>query len=75
MYKVEVLVLIDYERLKMIVTGDISPELREHFDIDTIVHNATEKNGVITVQSSEFWFKYDAETYAQIGGGGGITNE
>lgn len=70
----EVLFLIDYERLKLKVTGDIHPELRDHFDIDTIVHNAIEKNGVITVQSSEFWFKYDSETYVQLGGGGGISN-
>lgn len=67
--------MIDYERLKLKVTGDIHPELRDRFDIDTIVHNATEKNGVITVQGSEFWFKYDATTYAQIAGGGGISSD
>jgi hypothetical protein len=71
----EVLSLIDYERLKLKVTGDIHPELRDRFDIDTIVHNAREKDGVITVQSAEFWFKYNAITYEQIGGGGGISDE
>ena len=67
--------MIDYERLKLKVTGDIHPELRDRFDIDTIVHNAVEKNGAILVQAPEFWFKYDATTYVQLGGGGGITNE
>lgn len=67
--------MIDYERLKLKVTGDIHPELRGRFDIDTIVNNAKEKNGVITVQSAEFWFKYDAKTYIQVGGGGGISTE
>lgn len=67
--------MIDYERLKLKVTGDIHPELHDRFDIDTIVHNAVEKNGIITVKAPEFWFKYDAVTYVQLGGGGGITND
>lgn len=66
--------MIDYKRLKLKLTGDIHPELRDSFDIDTIVQNAVEKNGVITVQCPQFWFKYDATTYAQLGGGGGITD-
>lgn len=66
--------MIDYERLKIKVTGDIHPDLRDDFDIDTIVNNATEKNGIITVQSPVFWFKYNAVTYEQISGGGGISN-
>ncbi|MBF4474519.1 hypothetical protein [Methanobacterium formicicum] len=67
--------MIDYERLKLKVTGDIHPELRDRFDINTIVHNAVEKNGMIIVQAPEFWFKYDAKTYVQLGGGGGISDE
>lgn len=67
--------MINYARLKTNLEGDIHSDVRDNFDIDTIVHNATEKNGVITVKCQEFWFKYDAITYEQLAGGGGISNE
>lgn len=65
---------IDYERLKLILGGDIHPDERDNFNLDEIVNDAVldEKNMIITVQSDSFWFKYDANTYEQISGGGGI---
>lgn len=68
---------IDYERLKLVLTSDIHLDHREDFDLDEIAGNAIldEENMIITVKSSEFWFKYDANTYEQISGGGGIIDE
>lgn len=59
---------IDYERLKLIVTSDISEEVRELFDIDEIVSNAELNNGRIIVKSHAFRFVYDAITYQQLPG-------
>lgn len=68
---------IDYERLKLKLTGDIHVDHREDFDLDEIVNDAVldKENMIITVKSSEFWFKYDANTYEQISGGGGIKGD
>lgn len=62
---------IDYDRLLPIVTGDIHPDLRDSYDIQSIVNNATEENGLIIVRHADFKFAYDANTYEQAGMAGG----
>lgn len=65
---------IDYERLELALASDIHTDHREDFNISEIVQNATlnEDEETITIKASDFWFKYDANTYEQIAGGGGI---
>lgn len=63
---------IDYERLKLALASDIHVDHRDDFNLDEIVNDAklNEYEGTITVKSAVFGFKYDANTYEQIAGGG-----
>jgi hypothetical protein len=64
---------IDYERLELIVTGDIHEAHRGEFDIPAITRKATidtdgEYKGCIRVKSGKFIIWYDANTYIQVNG-------
>lgn len=64
---------IDYDRLELIVAGDIHEAHLAEFDISAIVQKAKiesdgEYKGCIKVQSSKFIIWYDANTYTQING-------
>ena len=64
---------IDYDRLELIVAGDIHESCRAEFDIPTICAKAKiittgTYAGTIRVQSSKFIFWYDINTYRQVNG-------
>ena len=66
---------IDYDRLELIVAGDIHEDHLPEFDIPTIVQKANIETdgpfkGTIKVQSAKFIFWYDPNTYEQINGVG-----
>ena len=70
---------IDFDRLELIVTGDIDEAHRGEFDIPTITRKATieesgEYKGCIKVKSTKFIIWYDANTYVQINGIGDNSN-
>lgn len=65
--------IIDYERLELIVTGDINESIRDNYDITLIVKNATIEGDNILVKGSDFFFLYDKVTYEQVAGGGGVS--
>lgn len=68
---------IDYEELKLALLSDIDRSLHDQFNIDEMLHNAilNEEEATIMVKFHDGWFKYDANTYEQIAGGGGIKDE
>jgi hypothetical protein len=64
---------IDYDRLELIVAGDIHEDHLAEFDIPTIVQKASietdgEYKGCIKVKSPKFIIWYDANTYIQLNG-------
>jgi len=66
---------IDYDRLELIVAGDIHEAHLAEFDIPTICQKATIETdgpfiGTIKVQSAKFILWYDPNTYEQINGVG-----
>ena len=63
--------MIDKERLKLILMGDVHESVHSSFDFDKIIEKAYEKDGLIIVKSTHFMFTYDAITYEQISGIGG----
>ena len=70
---------IDFDRLELIVTGDIHEAHRAEFDIPAIVRKATidssgEYKGCIKVKSAKFIIWYDANTYVQLNGIGDDSN-
>jgi len=62
--------MIDYDRLLLIVQGDVHEDIHQDFDLEAICSRAYEKNGEIIVKSAKFMFKYDSETYEQTFGAG-----
>ena len=62
--------MIDYDRLSLIVYGDVDESEHDNFYLDSIIARAEEKDGKIIVTSFAFVFEYDAETYEQIAGRG-----
>ena len=65
--------MIDHERLKLLVIGDIAEDLRDNYDIDMIIKNAKIEDGMIFVDLGDnSGVFYDPVTYLQLGGGGGI---
>ena len=59
---------IDYDRLELIVEGDIHETCRNEFDIPTICQKAVIENGLIVVRTPKFVVKYDLITYRQVFG-------
>lgn len=70
------MVEIDYERLELIVAGDIDESVRDEFNIPEMVSKAEIRPydtgeglvDAIIVKSAKFSFAYDPETYEQLGG-------
>ena len=62
--------MIDYDRLLLIVKGDVHEDVHQDFDIEDIVSKAYIKDGRIIVKSTMFMFTYDATTYEHLTGAG-----
>lgn len=64
--------MIDKERLKENVMSYVDESLHSLYDFDQIVSNAYENDkGEIIVKTKDFGFRFDGNTYEQLGGAGG----
>lgn len=67
--------MIDTERLSLLIESYVLEDLRPNYDFNELANNAYEKDGQIIVKGPDFGFKFDAMTYEQISGAGGVTDD